>query len=234
MLIIWTIIPFILFGIIGVSESFAEEMTFIEQIPNEASESSENKMKNCFAKNTSYSSDIVGFDRQIYPTGFHYTITNGSLLMDDQSVDSLKLLIDSCDDGYISISLDRTFFKSVSADIDTCSITNESFSVTVDGYESSYEEIEKGSVRTLKIDFSKDSQEIQIIGNDRLSSGIDELFRKSCWTPREQVSYGYPNIACKDDMVMIHRPYEEGQRYAPACVTPNTAEKLVERGWVLP
>src|SRR5438445_13676176 len=49
------------------------------------------------------------------------------------------------------------------------------------------------------------------------------------WSPLKQFKFGIPlpNIFCKSGLVLVFKISES----TPTCVKPDTAQKLVERGW---
>ena len=89
-----------------------------------------------------------------------YQITGGSvssISADDQSK-SVTVMIDSTDDGELTITLPRALIDAKIGNED------DEFFVLVDGEEVEFEETATGSDRTLTIPFSAGSEEIEIIG----------------------------------------------------------------------
>ena len=87
--------------------------------------------------------------------------------------------------------------------------------------------------RILEVPFKKDVKEIEIIGNNLLSTS--ETYGFQCFNkfqkemnPREQFANGFSleKIICKNNLIIVHR--DDG---SSACVKPSTVQKLIERGW---
>jgi len=71
---------------------------------------------------------------------------------------------------------------------------------------------------------SEDTSSILSDADDDDSKPIKKIL-----SPKHQVKYGMPenDVVCKDDLKLIFKSTDN----SPACVTPSTAEKLIQRGW---
>ena len=89
-----------------------------------------------------------------------YEITNAKLInvIPDLDAVSLLLYIQSTDDGSITLTIPRTVLDASIANGD------DEFFVLVDGEEVDFEEITTSTDRTLTIEFSAGTEQIEIIG----------------------------------------------------------------------
>ena len=89
-----------------------------------------------------------------------YEITNGKIINVIPDLDAVSLLIDieAIDDGSITLTIPRSVLDATINDND------DEFFVLVDGEEVDFEEITTSTDRTLTIEFSAGSEQIEIIG----------------------------------------------------------------------
>ena len=90
-----------------------------------------------------------------------YEITNGKIIniMPDMDAKSLLIDIEAWDDGSITLTIPRSVLDAKINDGD-----DDEFFVLVDGEEVDFEEITTSTDRTLTIEFSAGSEQIEIIG----------------------------------------------------------------------
>ena len=91
-----------------------------------------------------------------------YTIRGGTVenMIIDSDIFALIVIIDSEDDGNITLDLPRD-----SIDAKKASGSDDTYIILIDGIEVPYEEVSQNSVqRTLKIDFEEGDSDIEIIG----------------------------------------------------------------------
>ena len=90
-----------------------------------------------------------------------YEITNGKIIniMTDMDAKSLLIDIEAWDDGSITLTIPRSVLDAKINDGD-----DDEFFVLVDGEEVDFEEITTSTDRTLTIEFSAGSEQIEIIG----------------------------------------------------------------------
>jgi len=118
---------------------------------------------------------------------------------------------------------------------------DDSFFILIDGQEIEYSEIEKNTdARVLKIPFSENSSQIEIIVAALISQSNDPLKFASCGqadpkespfyqvlSPLKQFKSGIPNygVLCKDGLKPLIRNVDG----PPACVKGDTASELLTR-----
>ena len=225
-LILASIIAIFVIGVVGMQESFAEQQFFYEKKIND---STEKKEKYCLSEYSEHYLLAIGYD---FSVGTFYKITNGSVSHIENRYNEWAIQIDACDVGFVSIDIDRYTLRSVSTDKSTCTVIDEPFLVDVDGQEVLFEELSlKENSRTLKINFENNTEKIMIKSFNDTSHKIDPLFMQSCWSPLEQAQNRY-DVICKEGLERIGKPFQYYiGKTGKVCVTPNTAEKLIERGW---
>ena len=91
----------------------------------------------------------------------YYEITNGKVIsiIPDMDAKSLLINIEAWDDGSITLTIPRSVLDAKINDVD-----DDEFFVLVDGEEVDFEEITTSTDRTLTIEFSAGSEQIEIIG----------------------------------------------------------------------
>lgn len=104
--------------------------------------------------------DIVVFAEPVDKENLTYSIQGGtvSAIEADEFFNSLIIMLESEDDGTLTITLPRDFIDSKIGDVD------DSFFVLVEGEEVIFEETTTSSDRTLVIHFAIGTTEIEIIG----------------------------------------------------------------------
>lgn len=113
------------------------------------------------------------------------------------------------------------------------------FFVLLDGEETKYDEIKNNESRNLKFFLSNDINEIEIIGWSMESGmpGPPRFCNKEnvvyqfhyLFPPKKQIQNGITleNILCSSDFELISKSSDN----SPACVKPDSVQKLIERGW---
>ncbi len=168
-----------------------------------------------------------------------YEIRNGtvnSICLDREAL-SLIVVINATSNGTITLEIPRTIMNPVLSNCD-----DAKFFVLMDGEEilqnrkntfgmGPFAEKKSAHSRTLIIPFTE-PVEIEIIGI-MLPEGLQ--YQKLCYQkmnafpPRQQIADGVSaeNVICKIGLQLIFKSKDN----SPACVKPETKEKLVERGW---
>ena len=101
-----------------------------------------------------------------------YDIDGGNVLSMELDSDFIELIvdIDATSDGLLEISIPRALLDS------TYDNEDDIFFVIVDGFETEYFELTNGAEsRTLLIPFFAGDSQLEIIGTDALSVGLDEV-----------------------------------------------------------
>ncbi|MGH9909830.1 MAG: hypothetical protein ACRD32_04250 [Nitrososphaerales archaeon] len=88
---------------------------------------------------------------------------------------------------------------------------------------------ETDSIITLELDFPTNEKRIEILGAQAISEfpiGSVVIIKPS---PKSQITNGIlpQDVTCKEGLQLIFKSRDK----SPACVKPQTAQKLVERGW---
>jgi len=114
--------------------------------------------------------------------------------------------------------------------------SDDKFFVLADSTELPFTETSNIISRTLTIPFYEDTSQIKIIGvNYPETSGMNACHGihnppySYLLPPLKQIRQGTEliDIECKQDLHLVIKS-EDG---SPACVTPETKQKLIERGW---
>lgn len=136
----------------------------------------------------------------------------------NSALQSVSININSLEDGDLLIKIPYEFAKTPTS--------NYSFLPIVDGTETSFEINGMRSLATyLSIHFKKENSKIEIIPVYDLSTGCASTTSKLI----TQLGCGFTNedIVCADGFQKIFKKLNN----FPACVSPTTAEKLIQRGW---
>ncbi|HEV2193829.1 MAG TPA: hypothetical protein VGR54_09455 [Nitrosopumilaceae archaeon] len=159
-----------------------------------------------------------------------YKITNGTVIStpSDLPAKTLFFMIKAPYDGQLIVQLPRSTIDSKNQDIDqpyfvavrgTTGLSKINTTETSDDY-----------IRTLKIDFTKYTSEIEIVGTFFVEDHQPVTKNPSkLSSPLEQFKSGISplNVKCSTNYV----PVIKAEDSSPACVKPDTAQNLVKRGW---
>jgi len=218
---VWVVIPLVLFSVIGIQESFAD--TVIEKISSEMELSNIPKLGE--TAQLTLTTSILSHLSDDLPSIIEFTIPPGFELLDAESF--------TIDGEYTKYGVtSQRFIKNVSiSDFD------DDFTIT--------------SIITIKaiqtgtwILGHHISELIIVVGEDEsyLVPNIQSLPPQVVVpepppkptviihpSPKKQLESGIAseNIICKEGLELILKSSDN----SPACVKPQTAEKLIERGW---
>ena len=167
-------------------------------------------------------------DNGTYP--IPYQLINATLTSTplDISTKTLFFEINATSDGQLTVELPRTIIDSKNGSQD------KPYYVTTDDIRSLGgpmrvvpEELSEKDVRIVQINFPRGTSEIGISGTYFVSNY--PLILQKLESPLKQIKSGIPvqDVKCSTNYVLIIKA-EDG---SPACVKPDTAQKLMERGW---
>lgn len=143
----------------------------------------------------------------------------------------LVYLNDSDADGKFTINIPR---KLIDAKINT---QDDYFFVLINGFEANYKETTDSASRTLEISLTPQSTIIEIIATSvgmfpepqpcAVADTNDSPYYNFL-SPLKQFKSGIlvEEIQCRNELILIQK-----QDGSPACVKPETKQKLIERGW---
>jgi hypothetical protein len=168
-----------------------------------------------------------------------YEIRNGTVSSICQDKDTLSLIVSikAVSNGAITLEIPRKIMNPM---LENCE--DHPFFVLLNGEEilqnrknfgiDPYAETKSIYSRTLQIPFKTGSYEIEIIGtfipeNTMCVKKYQEKI--NVLPPRKQMTKGVlaDEINCKESLQLIFKSRDN----SPACVKPQTAQNLVERGW---
>lgn len=161
-----------------------------------------------------------------------YKITNGTVTSTplDLSAKALMFFISPINNGQLIVDLPRSIIDSRNEDSD------KPFFVTVNQAGSgvsnaAFSEINDTYVRTLKINFTKDTSEVEIVGN-LLAPKYPLSKMPNIASPLWQFKHGIkPNdIQCSSNFRLVFKSKDN----TPACVRPENVSRLVNIGWAKP
>lgn len=169
----------------------------------------------------------------VYRYDIPYMISNGTISSMNVNCSDTELTLSikpSGNKGWITLALPRLLVDS-KMDISN----DDDFFVLLDSKEVSHPDISSEKLRILIIPFYDDTSQINVIGvNYPEHAGENACEKKHeppfsyLLSPLKQFKSGVvvDEIQCKQNLVLI-------QKYdgSPACVTEQTKQKLVERGW---
>lgn len=201
MRLVWVVIPLVFVGFIGVQESFADTYSL------------------------NYQDRVIDID---------YSITNATIkeITDSKSSkighNTLTIKIESHEDGILNIAVPRILLNSVGENCIDYALVASTYTHVIHP-----KEIETHSTfRVISIPFTSEDFEILIMTG--IISEIDYVERDcmQIWKTLpllQQVKNGVlpENITCKDGLELIFKLSNN----SPACVKPQTTEKLIQRGW---
>ncbi len=275
MRLVWVVIPLVLFGIIGIPESFAtEEWEIIEtgislveyefplqagyggNIDSEDSLPTSGHVSFTISKlpklgetaelEFTFTNSVGGM---IYANGLQYLPLN---MFDSESFmtitisDNFEIVDDPRAETYVDKSgVDHTYIR----ELITPLALDESFTITT-----TVKAVSEGYVSIKGYSFGEHERgfKIQVTGNETLlyedyikkypqeieqTNNTDEPEPTPPPTvvinvsPKKQVNNGMlpENVICNGELKLIFKSSDN----SPACVKPQTAEKLIERGWAL-
>ena len=161
-----------------------------------------------------------------------YMLSNDSQIVDviiDDETPSMIIQVASIADGQIQfvmpdVLLEPGYFPACQ---------NYQLFFLVDGQEAQYTATQIQDGLLVSIQFAQNNSEIEFVG-----SGTPEglQLKEQCirneiqkLPPRIQTDYVDANdVLCKENMELVFKPSSN----EPSCVTANTAEKLIQRGWL--
>jgi len=204
MRLVWVVIPLILIGIVGIQESFADE----------------NKIYH------------LSLDYGIIK--IPYDIPNGSIdkITLDADAGTMLIMIESVDEGIFSIDLIK-----FSRFIDLGFGDMDNIFVLVDGRETKFEHNKTFDSFIFNFHINSNSKNIEIVASSMEKnmpgppqSWVDHKLLKfdKIYSPYQQVKNNIDSkdIVCKEGLELIFK----SSNNFPACVKPETAEKLIQRG----
>ena len=191
-----------------------------------------------FADDSTSYGGLTGY-RQAYFQGNHgsypiwYKLTNGTVVSTllDLPAKALLFEINTTSNGQLTVDLPRTIIDSKNGSDDVPYFVGVYDIKSLGGpMKASPEEIDNEGVRTLKINFTKDITEIEIVGTffvEKYHYAIPNSM--SSLSPLQQYESGIAanDVTCRQGLQLIFK-FTNG---TPACVTSQTKEKLFERGW---
>ncbi len=157
-----------------------------------------------------------------------YKITNATVISTplDLQAKALFFFINTTNDGQLTVELPRSIIDSKTNDLDkpyfvtsekNASILTANAAETSDNY-----------TRTLKINFTRDTSEIKIVGNMLV---IKYPVTKSSFVmpPLQQLRSGIlvQDVKCTSNFQLVFKSRDG----SPTCVKPEDAFVLVKRGW---
>ena len=184
---------------------------------------------------------IYNINEQKHTFFIPYSITNSKI--NDITIDcpSRAIVIDiepAKESGALVFVLPRALLDS------KYGTNDDSFFVLTDGQEVEFSEIEKNTeARVLKIPFSEGSSQIEIIVTIWISQSDDPLKFAPCGkadsrespfyrilSPLKQFKSGvsFDEIQCKENLVLM-----QNRNSSPACVKPESRDKLILREWTI-
>lgn len=161
-----------------------------------------------------------------------YKITNGTVISTplDLPTKALIFFVNPSNDGQLIVDLPRSIIDSRNQNSDkpffvtehqpNSGVSNAIFSEINDTY-----------VRTLRINFTKTTSEIEIVGN-LLAPKYPLSKTTSIASPLWQFKHGTkPNdIQCSSNFKLVFKSKDD----TPACVSPENISRLVSIGWAKP
>ena len=165
-----------------------------------------------------------------------YSIDGGNVVEICHNSDLVTLLVtvDAESDGQITVDIPRKMVYSLSQDCesqDLILLLNDTESINAD-----VENTPKSRIITL--DFPQGQNTIEFIGGYMLDVRIHDYcgviygYSSKYLPPLKQINNDISSkgVLCNDGLELILKSTDN----SPACVKPQTAEKLVQRGWVNP
>lgn len=181
--------------------------------------------------NVIHAEESCGSDRS--SIDLKYSIQGGTVkaICHDIEIPSLLVFINSTDKGNLNLEVLRDVYDPRNED---CS--DATYFVLVDRNEVPYNVQKFFNSRIFTIPFELGSSEIEIVAGPSVMSRPYLIEGKTCpplvddiLPPRQQITTGIlsQDVVCKEGLKLIFKSKDN----SPACVKPETADKLVERGW---
>jgi len=194
-----------------------------------------------FADDSTSYGGLTGY-RQAYFQGNHgsypiwYKITNGTVVGTPLYLPAKALLfeINTTSNGQLTVDLPRTIIDSKNGSDDVPYFVSVYDIKSLGGpLKTSPEEIDNDGIRTLKINFTKDITEIEIVGTffvEKYHYAAPNSM--SSLSPLKQYESGLAakDVKCNSGLWLVIKAEDS----SPACVQQDTIEKLVVRGWAFP
>jgi hypothetical protein len=166
--------------------------------------------------------------------GIPYSMSNGTLMTSllDLPAKELLFTFNATGDGKLTVELPRQVIDS------TRDGKDKPYLVFVGTWERGTHRIRATEIqndngtRTLEIGFTKGDNHIGIVGTyfieNNSTSTISNRF--GAWSPLQQYEKGFDaqDVVCKSGLQLLIKAEDD----TPACVKLQTAQKLVERGWI--
>lgn len=169
------------------------------------------------------------------PVNVPYSVMEAQVkeICHDVDANSLIIYAEVTDDtGTINLEIPRILLDNKHQDCSDLSIF-----VLLDGEETSHQEVKTEKFRILTIPIHENITEIEITPG--LSPIMESVPFMQCnkgliqeFSPLQQANFGIPasELACKRGQELVFKSTNN----SPACVKPETAQKLIERGWGKP
>jgi len=191
-----------------------------------------------FADDSTSYGGFTGY-RQAYFQGNHgsypiwYKITNGTVVGTPLDLPAKALLfeINTTSNGQLTVELPRTIIDSKNGSDDVPYFVSVYDIKSLGGpMKISPEEIDDDGIRALKINFTKDITEIEIVGTffvEKYHYAAPNSM--SSLSPLKQYESGLAakDVKCEQGLQLVIKA-KDG---SPACVKQDTVQKLIERGW---
>jgi hypothetical protein len=168
------------------------------------------------------------------PVELKSTISSGNLqfVCHSSITNSVKVMVNADSDGTVTLEIPKFLLYSLT---DSQCNTSNDFLVLVKGIEIASEISDNENTNSVTVDFAKGITEIEIMGTTIIPDtspsqycGIVEGYEKQFLAPLDQTDRGVKPefIRCNTGLVLIQKIDD-----TPACVTHETTQKLIERGW---
>lgn len=185
-----------------------------------------------FAQTTDYGG-IVGYrvaDFKSNDASFQilYKITNATVTSTplDLQAKALFFFINATNDGKLTVELPRSIIDSKNNDVDKPYFVTGEKNTGISKVDTT--ETSDVYVRTLEINFTKDTSEIEIVGN-MLVVKYPVAKVPFVMSPLQQLRSGIlvQDVKCPSNFQLVFKSKDD----SPACVKPENVSMLVKRGW---
>lgn len=189
--------------------------------------------ENCVRTLTHSTTQTASFNGNHVTYGIPYNLSNATLVTSLLDLPAMELIfeLNATNAGQLMVELPRSVIDS------TRNGNDKPYLIFVGDILSGTKRVKANEVqttdtnRTLKINFTKNDNMIGIVGTYFIESNSTMKIRNGygAWSPLQQYQKGFDaqDIVCKNEFILVIKT-EDG---FPACVKPDTAQKLVERGW---
>lgn len=163
-----------------------------------------------------------------------YTIDGGNVvytcLEEGYPAVELYMRIEADSDGQITVEIPRTMVYFVNQDCES-----QDLIILVNDEEANYNVENTPLSRIITLDFPTGDNLIEFIGSFTTGDDVHQYcgviygYDSQYLSPKKQIDKGRlsENVRCNEGLELIFKSTD----YSPACVKPQTAEKLIERGW---